>query len=224
MNIPIFAQQDPKWRDKKLSPSNLEMGGYGCYLTSLTMAMHNFSIKLNPGEVLDKLIAANGLNSDGLLTYQGVMTAFKDLYFHERVYTTNDPSSNGMEMQIDVAMEKVVRLLDLGQPTILCVDNVLHDGIPDHAVVAVDYEFGRNGVFLDYKIHNPDMGKVQWFSERYGDPKKFLYGYVAIIGAPIAYLDQSRFQGFGTALWKAAMVKKGVNVATYSKEIIENML
>ena len=224
MNIPVFSQQDPKWRDKKLSPSNLSMSSHGCYITSLTMAMHNFSIKLTPGEVLDKLVAANGLNGDGLLTYDGVMRAFPKLYFHNRIYTTNDPSSNGFEMQIDVALEKVVRLLDLGQPTILCVDNVLHDGIPDHAVVAVDYMFGNNGVFLDFKIHNPDGGKEQWFSERYGDPKKFLYGYVTIIGSPISFPDQSKYQKEGTALWKAAMVKKGIDVQTYVNEIIENLL
>lgn len=222
--LSTYNQGDPRWRDKKLSPSALTMGGYGCYITSFTMALHNFAISLDPGQVLEKLIAKNGLNYDGFLTYDGVMRAFPAVYFNERVYTTNDPSSNGLEMRPEIAIKKVRRLLDLGQPTILCVDNQGNDGVPDHAILAKDYLVNPMGSVTDFRIHDPDGGRELWFTEKYGPVLTKLYGYVSLIGPPIAFPDQSTDQEDGGALWKASQVRRGINVGTYSKEIMDNLL
>ena len=223
LNLPVYNQGDELWRNRRMAPSQYTIGQAGCYITSFTMSLHNFAINLTPGQVLDRLIAVNGLNNEGLLTYDGMMRAFPSVFFYDRVNTTNDPSSNGVEMRADVAIRKVRRLLDLGQPTILCVDNLGNDGYPDHAVIAKDYKLSGSEV-IDFRIHDPDGGKELWFTEKYGPLMTKLYGYVALVGPPINFPDQSTDQEDGGALWKASQVRRGINVGTYTKEIMDNLL
>lgn len=230
MSVSLFNQWSGFWAALRLTPSNWTMANSGCYITSLTMALPNWAIlredgtELNPGEVLEKLIASNSLNADGFLTYDGMMAAFPSLYFHDRIYTSNDPRNNGLEMRAETALKRIRRQLDLGQPTILCVDNLGNDGIPDHAVLAVDYIMGANDVPVDFIIHDPDGGKKLQFTEKYGTPLTKLYGYISIIGPPIEFPTQSTDKEDGHAAWKAAMVRKGINVKTYSKEILDALL
>jgi len=222
MNTPIFNQADPKWADKKLLPTNLTMRRWGCYITSLSSMLHNFAKELDPGQVLDKLIEVNGISTDGLLTYDGVMRAFPDLYFNTRAYTSNDPSAHLQKMPVDVALDRVARLLYLGQPTILCVDNLYNDRIPDHAILATDTK--RNlGKITDFRVMDPDGGHDRWFSEKYGPLRENLYGYVSIIGPPVWFPEDSDPKA-GSALWKAAEIKQGHSVETYAREILDTLL
>jgi len=226
----LYNQWSGPWANRILTPSNFLFANYGCFIDALTMGLPNWAIlrddgtPLDPGEVLTKLIAKNALNSDGFLTYDGVMRTFPQLYYHDRVYTTNDPSSNHSEMNADIAVRKVKKLLDHGQPTILAVDNADNDGYPDHAVLAYDYILGSDGKISDFFINDPDGGRAIKFTEKYGPPLTKLYGYVAIIGPPLEYPSQSTDADDGTSIWKSAEIKKGHNVQTYSRELIDSFL
>jgi hypothetical protein len=206
------------------------MANSGCFITSFTQALPNWAVlnddgtSLTPGQVLDRLIAVNGLSIDGQLSYDGVMRAFPSLYFHDRLYTTNCPGKNTLLTQTDAVIAKVRRLLDCGQPTILAVDNLNADGIPDHSVLACDYLTGPDGKVTDFRLHDPDGGRDILFSSRYGDIRTKLYGAVIIIGPPVAFPDQSTDKEDGVALWKATQIRRGINVATYAKELIDTLL
>lgn len=225
MNLPLYNQSDPQWADYKMGVlpdgSFLTMRRWGCLVTSVSMALKNYAIDADPGFLCALLGGVGGLDKEGNLVHSGIEKLYPNVIFYERRYTTNYPSPTPTpKLLIGEALSRLDRYLKLGQPVILEVDNVGNDGRPDHWVVAKEY---KNGDFL---IHNPDGGVEQWFSQRYGDPVKKLYGYYQIIGSPVGFPTNStpQNQELGLAAWKAAMVWKGKNVSTYSKEILEAIL
>jgi hypothetical protein len=216
-NIPQYSQFDQRWKDKLLGESTLNLGGFGCYLTALTMKLKTHAVDLNPGEACERMNRYNGFDKSGLMTYDGVERAWPQLLFHERGYTTNDPSNNIRKTDIKVAIDKIFKLAMLGQPVILCVDNMYNDGIPDHAILLVPEKAG------DWTIHDPDGGKKIKFQDKYGDPMQKLYGWVSIIGPPTEFPDDSK-AGLGQAFYKLAQAKKGVNVSLNVKEAFDTFL
>jgi hypothetical protein len=66
-------------------------------------------------------------------------------------------------------------------------------------------------------------GQMVKFSERYGDPQKGIYGYVALIGPPVNFPD-SGMPAEGQAVWKLSQCLKGNNVATYTKEALDDLI
>ena len=236
ITVPTFAQQDQKWSQDVMQPSKWTMGRKGCFITALTMCLNNYGIEITPRTALAKLIAVNGLNSDGQLTYDGVHRAWPQVHFISREYTRNDPSNNGMEMDELTALKKIDRLIQLGNPVMVAVDNMWNDGIPDHAVTFLKTK--KDGdVPIDFLTNDPDGGKQFWFSEKYGAPIDNVYGYVVLIGDPNSYPDNG-LRGFGEAMWKAAemrqyarnLVRKYPNdtdakrMGTYANEMIDTML
>lgn len=218
INLPTWNQGDPRWRDIELAPG-LPMWRYGCLITSIAMGLKNYAIDIDPGQLCLKLKAAGGFDSEGNMVHSVMNSLFHDVLLYRRVHTTNFPGDASKTL-IGEAIRQVDQLLKLGQPVPLVVDHVGNDGLPDHAVIAKEY---RNGDFL---INNPDGGIEQWFSDRYGDPMKKLYGHFAIIGPGLGFPPQSTpdHQKMGLALWKAAMVWRGRDVATYSKEIVDSLV
>ena len=214
--IGTYNQWGQPWSGKRLGSWGLTVGRYGCYATSIAALIKNYAIADDPGELVDKLNAIVGFDPGGLVKYDSVMRAYPQLYFNERVYTTNDPSNNVQKMDIKVAINRIQHLMKMGFPSILCVDNVLNDGIPDHAVVCVEAPYDLS----KWKIMNPDGGKIENFKERYGDVEKFLYGFVSIVGPPV----ESEMGGFGTAAWKISQAKKGISPNQYLSEALDNLL
>ena len=213
-----YSQQWSEWGNLLMKPTNLAMRGWGCYITSLSMKLCQ-----SPKNVLEQLIDVGGINDGGLMTYDGVEEAFPKVHFKERVYTDNDPDKNRVKMDIDCAVNKVRRYLDLGQATILCVDNVGNDGIPDHAILAYDYILDGDEV-IDFKVLDPDCGINRTFTSKYGNLRDNLYGYVGIISPPDSFPDQSKFSRLGGAFWKAAEIADGKHVETYAREILDSFL
>lgn len=206
--IETYAQQDKRWGNLELVPG-YPMSRWGCFVTSLAM-----KLRLTPDKVLDKLKEYDGIDPQGMMTYDGVQKAFPEVHFIERVYTKDDPSRNFLKMETKAALDKVRRYLDLGQAVVLCVDNVGDDGIPDHAVLAHGY--GGD----DFRIKDPDHGRDIWLSEKYGK----VYGYVGLVSPPDSYPDGSPYKNLGGAFWKAAEIRAGRNVSTYSREIVDSFL
>jgi hypothetical protein len=202
------------------------MASDGCFITSYAMCLKAWGVDTNPGEVLDRLLAVNGLDGFGQLTYSGVERAYPQIHFHDRIYTSIDPRNSGAEMDVKVALMRIRRLLDLGQPVILTVDCVGNDRIADHAVACFDYKLDGN-VVIDLKIHDPAFGKTMWISEHYGRPLESVYGYVALIGPPIT---ETVPKGLGVALWKskelmrAGMQKDYGKIWTYGRELADTIM
>ena len=188
INLPVYSQWGQPWSSKKLGTSPYSMGTDGCFVTSVTALMSPYQIKLDPGQVLDKLNAVGAIDQWGFLDHNKIGNAFPWVYFYGRERTTNDPTKDVSKKTIDAAMRSIKKFIDIGNPVVLTVDNMKNDGIPDHAVAAEDYIL-KNNVVSDFTIMDPDGGKKILFSSKYGDPWKKLYGYIAFIGPTQEFRD-----------------------------------
>lgn len=225
IGLPLYNQADPRWAEYEMGTlpdgTKLTMRRWGCLVTSLSMALKNYAIDADPGFLCALLRGVAGLDQEGNLVHGAIEKLYPNVTFYERRYTTNYPfQAPQPKMLAGAALQRLDRYLKLGQPVILEVDNVGNDGRPDHWVVAKEM---RDGDFL---IHNPDGGVEQWFSQRYGDPAKKLYGFYQVIGPSVGFPPQATDDSMrdGLAAWKASMVWRGKNVATYSKEILDALL
>jgi len=219
MNIPVYNQLDPRWANKVMAPSSLLLGPFGCYVTCVAMALHNYAKPFDPGQLCDKLIENDGFTKDGLLKYDGIENAFPDVLFYERGYTTNDPGRSTQKTRIETALGKIRTLIRYGMPTILAVDNAKNDGIPDHAVLAVECADDMS----DLRIHDPDGGRDILFSQKYGNPRENLHGWIGIIGSPIE-VPEGGDSKLGQVTFKLAQARKGILVNQRVKEALDTLL
>lgn len=222
MSCPIYDQGDPKWGSSPIA-GGVTLASHGCFITSLAMALGNFAVDASPQQALDALKAAGGIMPDGQMTYDGVMRAWPQVTFRERVYTTCDVvHTNTSRMEINVALSRIRKHLKLGQPVILAVDCVGRDGIADHAVLAVD------SLTDDFIIHDPWQGKRLKFTERYGPIGRGVYGYVSLIGPPIGFPEPDGMPSEGQAAWKMTQALKLMGLThkarMYVKESIDHLL
>lgn len=208
--LPTFSQWGQAWSSKKLGTSPFALATDGCYVTSLTSLLWAYKIELDPGQALDKLNDAGALGPDGFMNYQGVETAFPWVKFYDRLRTSNDPTSGVQKKEIGACLSSIKKLIDLGNPVILTVDNIKNDGIPDHAICAKDYILDSSGFVKDFKIMDPDGGRDIKFSDKFGDVWKKLYGYIAFIGPTVMFRDGTPeiTKSASQALWKLSQVKK----------------
>ena len=62
---PIYRQADRRWANEKVGGSGESLGGVGCTICCLCMALAEFDINLTPAELNEKLKAAGGYTEDG---------------------------------------------------------------------------------------------------------------------------------------------------------------
>lgn len=216
IQLNLYNQGDPRWSKKRLAPSNWTMGEKGCLVTSIASSLKNFAVEDDPEVVCDKLVAVNGFNSSGDLRHEAVTKAYPQLFWYDRVYTTNYPEKSLSRLEITEAIKKIKRLLRLGQPIHIHVDNIVSIPGADHFITA--YEWGQ-----DLWLYNPDGGKIEKFSDRYGDPLKSIYGYAAIIGPPIAFPDGG-WPEEGNAVWKLSQAVQDKNRELYTREALNHLI
>ena len=200
-------------------PSSVTLATHGCFITSLTMIINNFGIFLNPGEVLDLLVINKGLFGDGQLSYESVSRIWPQLTFVERGYTTNHPGNNVQKTDIVTAVNWMKAHVRHGFPIILAVDNQGNDGVPDHAVVLYD----APDDVMQWRIKDPDGGKDIFFKDKYGDPMKKVFGWVAIVGYPLTQAENGQPM-VGTCLAKLGEAKRGRNKDMNISEAFQTLL
>jgi hypothetical protein len=216
-----YRQGDPKWAATKIGVfpggKTVTLGSHGCFITSFTNALANYAIDITPPQAVAKLLAVNGLTTDGQLTYDGIMRAFPDVAFWGRHDTTVNNQPNYSRMDIGVALKRIQKLVRLGQPVILCVDAINNDKIADHAVLCVSENFD---------VVDPAYGDLKPIAFRYGQPDRSIYGFVALIGSPVEFNDET-YAPEGQALWKMTQAYKLAGNAAakqYAKEAIDILL
>lgn len=211
--LPEFRQGAEPWASRRIGTYNgqvMTLANGGCFITTMCMIAWNSAIQLDPGQFLDRLEDENALLDDGTMTYDGLMRAFPRLLFHERVYTTNDVG-NFQKMTVDSALQRIRRLIRLGQPVGITVDAVGNDRRYDHIVAAYD-----NTPDGDFLIIDPAYGYKTKFSERYGRPETGVMGYVSIIGQSLQYPDDGDPKA-GQALTKMAEIRRKVEALPSSQ-------
>lgn len=215
---PTFSQLNPLWASKPLGTSGRTVGSDGCLDTCLAMALANYAIQETPATVVDKLNAVGGIFPSGDTSWQAIQQAWPQVTFIFRWDTTNYPVGKHQKLDAQAAVRKVAQLIRLGQCVPLNVKTSPSLALPNHFVLAYDV----NSAGTDFKIKDPNGGVDAYFSQRFGDPMTQIYGLGALAGTPVEYPD-SGYPWAGTALGKAGMVSRGVNVGTYSGEILNDL-
>lgn len=216
MLIPRYNQGDHEWRSTPLGTKGHTIGSAGCTLTCLGMVVGE-----KPPEVLKKAKAVGAISPSGDFTWYGnIQAMYPNVRYHNRISTTNEERSQS-NMEVPAAVFKIKKLLMLGQPVIVRVDV---PGTLEHFVVIT----GWNGT--DFILNDPNGGKEYTYKERFGDILKTLLAYVILIGPERESVDcgpevtRSIIQDAAGGVFKAAQLASGKNVATYSKEILDQFL
>jgi hypothetical protein len=158
-NIVHYSQQDPQWKNEKISGGPDTIGYVGCALTSLAMYSSGWGFPETPSALNKKLIA-NGGYIDELIVWGAISK------FHSQIKCTGlslYSNSNAPIVQIDAA-------LAAGQPMIVEVDYSPDAGLQTHWVVLYAKE-GNDYLMLDpwpYPPDNQDVTLMSRFS--HGQP------------------------------------------------------
>jgi Peptidase C39 family len=130
--IPIYLQNDPRWKNELIGGSQQTLGAVGCTVCCVSMALAHYGIDLPPPQLNELLKANNGYTSQGWLKWQTV----SQLTHAQINFTIPAQPKTAV---IDAALQ-------LGQPIIA---KILLYGIFPHWVLIV----GKNGP--DYLIKDP---------------------------------------------------------------------
>jgi len=207
-----------------MSPSNLTMGDYGCLVTCEAMIVSNYALDrlepdgdITPGELCDRVITNGGFGTDGNEDGMVLNKVWKQMYWLERVYTTNFPDKDTSRMEINVALRRIKRLIALGQPVILHVDypndnDAVHR--PDHFIVCYSSGWDCIDAYDGRRLKLP---------ERYGIPEKAIFGYLAYIGPAIGYEDTGD-SAAGSAAWKLSQVLKKMSINDPNRQYVKEAL
>jgi hypothetical protein len=72
LQVPAFAQDDPRWSNVRLGPSTDTLGDEGCAVTSAAMVVAFYKIKTDPQQMNAFLTRTGGFSGDGLIHWSRV--------------------------------------------------------------------------------------------------------------------------------------------------------
>jgi Peptidase_C39 like family len=162
MSLQIFSQLDPKWANQNLGTSNVTIGGYGCIITCLAMAMTYFGIDTNPAILDNNLTDYGGYSSGNMYNFHGIEKV-SNLKETQSVYS--DCSDSGYNAILEFIKEGV------NNPNKICIVQI--DFIPetsefDSHYVIVNKVTDSNNI----EIIDPWTGTIRPLSDYYGDTVK----------------------------------------------------
>lgn len=175
--LPLFSQQDSRWKNKKLGTSNVTLGGYGCLVTCLAMISKHYGKDTDPDRLNQELIKVNGFANDkgqimGPLSsryvWESLTRVYSDITETKRIETPNPVSSS--------QWESMMAEVNAGRPVILKVDfNPTTVAVDEHYVVLI----GKEGD--SYIVADPYYGDKSSLV-RYGKPNVTVQRFVFTSG------------------------------------------
>jgi len=135
LEVPSFAQSDPRWGCDHLGPSSGTLAAEGCAITSAAMVLASYGIDTDPGRLNRFLTSNGGYIGAGILIWEKAAEFVPGRC--EKVYE-DDPSFAGIDWN-----------LLRGNPVIVRIR--FPSGITHFVVIA-----GKEG--FDYLIRDPGAG------------------------------------------------------------------
>jgi hypothetical protein len=161
LNIPPISQRDPAWGEKLLGNSRTsKIKDYGCLLVCHCMLLNYYGYKFTP-DTLNELYKSKkvfGPESD-LINFWAVQDCFSDIKAEEYINCQDVPAP----------LEKIDSWLAKSMPVIAQVDFSTTVGLQSHFVLII----GKDN---DYFLNDPWTSETYYFTAKYGDPAKNIYG------------------------------------------------
>lgn len=136
--VPLFRQNDSRWGDEPLGPTNGTLGAAGCAVSSAAMVLAFYGVETDPGELNRFLIEQRGYTPEGWIYWEAAAAIAPDRVRH--VYE-NLPTYYLLDHNIARGNPVIVRLRLPGQNT--------------HFVVLA----GKRG--YDYLVCDPGAGAAK---------------------------------------------------------------
>jgi Peptidase_C39 like family len=158
MSLQIFSQRDPKWANQNLGTSDVTIGGYGCIITCLSMAMTYFGVDTNPATLDNNLTDYGGYSSGNMYNFHGIE---KVSNLKETASVFSDCSDSSYNAILEFIKEGI------NNPNKICIVQI--DFVPgtsesDSHYVIVNKVTDRNNI----EIIDPWTGTIRPLSDYYG--------------------------------------------------------
>jgi len=158
LSIPIIAQGDPRWKDRRLGFSDVSIGGYGCAIACLAMlgayAQHEPPIPLD--ELNETLKSNDVYYAHNMLRWPFVETVYPSLLYVTRV-------DIGAQLATPAQLKLISDHLSRGVPVVIYVDSSkVQPGLQQHFVLVTGYDGAR------MTIQDPWHGDSAYLCPRYG--------------------------------------------------------
>lgn len=161
LNIPPLSQKDSRWGRKRLGTSTVTISNYGCLLTCHSMMLIYYGHEECLPDVLNELYKTKKVFDQGnLINFYAAANCFEDI--------TVDEHYNCYDVPCDLS--KIDKYLAEKKPVIALVDFSPKTGIQTHFVLIIGHEGN------DYLINDPWTGETYFFSAKYGDAARFIFG------------------------------------------------
>lgn len=196
LEIEPLSQKDSRWKSKKLGNSTSTIGSYGCLLTCHSMLLRYYGHDLLP-DALNELYKQKGVFDGDLINYWKVPLAFPDIQC---------PPDGFLQCpDVPAPLDVIDFYLDKKMPVIALVDfDKATQGVQGHFVLII----GKDN---DYLINDPWSGETYYFSARYGEPAKGIYGLRLYQGPVVIEEDDYK------------VVYKGQTLASYERNPIDQI-
>jgi hypothetical protein len=151
LNVQPLSQKDLRWKNDNLGTSASTIGGYGCLITCVAMALNYYGKDTDPGRLNKDLIRVGGYQNGNLLIFDKVTSIYPSATMDWGNYLTSG-----------VTGAKLDAVLASGRPAIVQVDfDPTDPDIDQHWVLVI----GKDA--RGYIMADPIDGKILPFSERY---------------------------------------------------------
>jgi phosphotransferase system IIB component len=160
LQIPPVSQRNPLWANKKLGTSTVStIGNYGCLLTCHSMMLTYYGHEFHPDDLNEFYKTRKVFDQATLINYYKAADCFDDINADEFVDCYDSPAP----------LEKIDKYLIEGKPVIALVDFSPTAGVQTHFILIIGKE-------NDYLINDPWTGETYFFTAKYGDPARFIFG------------------------------------------------
>ncbi len=175
-NIVHYSQQDPQWKNDKISNGPDTIGYVGCALTCVAMYASGWGFPETPGGLNKKLIANGGFR-DELIVWGAISQIHPQIKFI------------GLNLDANAPISQINASLAAGQPVIVEVDFSPDAGLQTHWVVVYEQK-GNDYLMLDPWPYPPDNQEVTLMSRfSHGQPLqrtiKAVAFYQSTTGSPV---------------------------------------
>jgi len=174
LDIKPISQRDPAHANKKLGFRAGKIGRWGCLLTVHTCLL-NYYGKDFTVDSLNEFYKSKKVFDGNLINYWAAANCWDDI-------TAEDDINNYYDVPCD--MEKIDKYLSERKPIIAGIGasptspkDLVYDRMIDHFVIIIGKDEQGELIIMD-----PFFGEVYFFSAKYGDPTKYIFGLRAYNG------------------------------------------
>lgn len=164
IDLILYSQNDPRWKNKLLGTSNTTIGNYGCLVTCIASVLTKMGYKVDPAQLVDLITARVGWHNGNQYYWKSPLVLFGDVHVTEFIDCYNVPAPLG----------RLDAILQSGRPATVHVDYKPETPANDQHWVNI---IGKKGA-SDYWIHDPIDGALAAFSERYRSPAQQIFRIV----------------------------------------------